>query len=375
MDAEHGNDAEDVKLRFHGESEALARVLRHNLQLLRDTSEPHVRGEALVAIASHLDLTREAKTREELLHTLRARLWKEEDLFLVQSLVKVLVDVALVPMLAASPAQSVDCVGSLENVESARDGVVSNTSSPLKRKADERREDKGGCEGERFSIASSVAQVLQGFLVAKDQVELGLRSAVRLQLLHSLVKIGETTDGVVTWESLGFVVRRHLRSSNPRVRALVLRLLVESVQERNSENAVEVEAENAKRRRGGEAPLSLSVQGSMDLEMKAVDDPQGLLAKSDDNETNQQVVSGDSPGFGRSGSKVEEILLSSLVNYMRDPFPFVRETAVRALMKLHAKGYELTSECCKNATNLFRDSFEHVRITAIEMVSSVSPSL
>lgn len=162
----------------------------------------------------------------------------------------------------------------------SRDGLVSSTTSPLKRKEN--------------TLAKSVSQLLQAYL--------GINPNVQVEVLHSLLKLGES----LPWESL----RHHLRSSNPKVRALVLRLLVESVQEN---------AENAKRRR--------------------VD------------------------------SKSGEILSSTLASYLKDPFPFVRETALRELVKLHLKGFELTSECCKVATGLFRDSFEAVRIAAIEMVS------
>jgi hypothetical protein len=362
-DAEIVSSAE-AKLRFdgHGERDALVKIL-HDHVLLLEHPESDTRRGALSVIASHLDLTRELKTREEVLEILKLHLWREEDSFLVQNVVKVLVDVALLPLCPRPQANGGKSVESVESVQ-GRDGLVSSTSSPLKRGSDDRREEKwiSREEGDRFAIAKSVMQALHGFLAAKDQVELGFE--VRLQLLHSLLKIGENTDGIVTWESLGFIVRLHLRSSNPRVRALVLRLLVESVQERNLEvTGAEAEAENAKRRRveGLEAPAVGEVQGDVDLEMKS--------AKSDEHEADQRVVSGGCPGFSSSRLKTGEMLLSSLLNYMKDPYPSVREMALRALMKLHAKGYELTSECCKNATNLFRDSFEYVRIAAIEMVS------
>lgn len=367
MEVEHGTDAEivtsvpEANFRFHGEGEshALVGILQEQLSLL-EHSEPGVRGEALVSIASHLDLTREVKTREELVHFLKIHLWKEEDPFLVQNLVRVLVDVALVPLSATSRTvassvlhrcacvdKSSDEPGVCESCGKTadlqiRDGLVSSTSSPLKRKAHDGRQEKWLSRVEsKFAIAKSVAQLVHAYLATKDDhVELSLESAVRVQLLHSLLKIGEKTDDIVTWESLGVPVRRYLRSSNPKVRALVLRLLVESVQENVviSENA---EEENAKRRRvGNHCP------GSTDIEMKSAERLKG-----------------------------GEILLSSLLNYMKDPYPAVRETALRGLMKLHSKGYELTSECCKMATSLFRDSFEYVRIAAIEMVSCISSFL
>lgn len=364
VDAEQNDADAEAKLRFdgHGERDVLVKVVHDHLLLL-EHPEPGTRWEALSVIASHLDLMRELKTREEVLEILTLHLWREEDSFLVQTVVKVLVDVALVPLCPFSEANGGKSVENVESVESvqARDGLVSSTSSPLKRRGDDRREkwiSRG--EGDRFAVAKLVAQALHGYLAAKDQVELGFE--VRLQLLHSLLKIGEKIDGIVTWEPLGFIVRRHLRSSNPRMRALGLRLLVESVPERNLEiTGAEVEAENAKRRRvdGLEAP-AVEVQGSIDLEMRS--------AKSDEQEADQRVVSGGCPGFSSLRLKTGEILLSSLLNYRKDLYPSVRETALRALMKLHAKGYELTSECCKDATNLFRDPFEYVRVAAIEMV-------
>ena len=389
-----GGDAEMVTsadahllVRGHGEAPALVRVLHHHLQRLAHP-QPEVRRAALAAVASHLDLNSQVATRQELLHALRIHLWHEHDSLLVQNLAKVLVDVALVPLAGSGVGiQCEPCGTSVGRVGSAnlqaRDGLVSSTSSPLKRKADDLREEKWISRGDahldnNFVIAKSVAELLHEYLATKDQVELGLTSAVRLQLLHALIKIGEKAGGIVTWESLGFVVRRHLRSSNPRVRALVLRLLVESVQERDlvvSENAAEAEAENAKRSpvgdccpaEGVQAPVVGAMPESIDLEMRPAD--QDLPAKSDERETYKLVVNGDHPEFSRSRG---EILLSTLLSYMKDPYPSVRETALRALMKLHAKGFQLTSECCKTATNLFRDSFEYVRIAAIEMVSSVS---
>ncbi|KAG0612256.1 hypothetical protein M758_6G013900 [Ceratodon purpureus] len=330
LDHNHG------KLAFDGESDALVKLLQEHVIALHH-GEPHVRRGALAGVASLLDLMREVKTREALLGVLKVCLWREDDPCLVQSVVKVLVDVAVVPL--ASGGQGLGAVNA-----GAGDGFVSSTSSPMKR----RGEGAGAEERERFAVVRSVAQVLHGFLAGKDGVGLGLQSSVRVQVLHSLLKVGEKSEGVVTWESLGLVVRRQLRSSDPRVRAVVLRLLVESVQERRVG-----EVENVKRRRVGEATGVGEVQGSVDVEMK--------LVRSDEHETDQQVV-------GRSSMKVGEMLLVSLVDYMKDPYPSVRETAVRALMKLHGKGYELTSECCKNAAILYRDSFEYVRIAAIEMV-------
>lgn len=381
MEVEQGADAEivssvEARFRFHGhgERDALVRVLQEHLSLV-DHAEPGIRRQALASLASHLDLTRELTTREEILHTLKILLWKEEESFLVQSLVKVLVDVALVPLCQAKSPRAV-IAGSIPHPElcacvervsdeqqgvcescgkranpqtrdGSRDGLVSSTTSPLKRKAHEKWISRvEGCVDSNISVAKSVAQLLHAYLAAKDLVELPLESTVRVQLLHSLLKIGEKTDDIVTLESLGIAVRRHLRSSNPKVRALVIRLLVESVEENLTiaDNAVEIEEDNnVKRMRVGNEGVQVPAVGSVEVEMKSADQ-----------------------------LKVGEILMSSVLNYIKDPYPSVRETALRGLMKLHAKGYELTSECCKMATSLFRDSFEYVRIAAIEMVSFVS---
>lgn len=403
VESEHVSSVEG-KLRFHGEDDDLARILQEQLSLL-EHSEPEVRREALVSISSHLDLTREVKTRREILHCLQAQLWKEDDPFLVHNVVKVLVDVALVPLCAYPPAIAASghrqiCTCSKRISENGimcrscgksadmqtRDGLVSSTTSPLQREAHDRLDLKAeggkwvsrmeGLIDYKFAIAKLVVQLLHAYLATKDQVELKLKSAVRLQLLHSLLKISEKIDGIVTWESLGFVVRRHLRSSQPRVRALVLRLLVESVPELNnplSENVAEAE-EGAKRRRVGDhfpgrvREAENAVQRTTDLGMKPDDLLPNLTNKFVEQETKHQGVNSSRPGLGVSCSKAGETLLSSFLSYVRDPFPSVREAALRALMKLHGKGYELTSECCKVAINLFRDSFENVRIAAIEMV-------
>jgi hypothetical protein len=43
---------------------------------------------------------------------------------------------------------------------------------------------------------------------------------------------------------------------------------------------------------------------------------------------------------------------------------------LKALVRLHSKGYELNNECYKQAIGLFQDCFEPVRIAAIQLVST-----
>lgn len=406
---------------FTGDDELLVRIFEEQVLLL-DHSDSEVRGEAIRCISVNLDLTKTAETRTLMKSILETQLWKEGDHFVVQKLIMVLASLALLP--PPSTSSFADATSSVPNylctcgkrkrdaeglcksckmssvdMMQTTEGLVSSNTSPQKiehgayacisQNGLHMHQSKniglvsvvdGAPRNVQVELVKSVASLLHTYLAKKDHMGSSLKTGVRTQILHSLLKLGETMEGVVTWGALGFVVRRYLSSSNPRTRALVLRLLVESIQEKsssrkNSEALVNINGEvkeleslsDAKRRRVGD--LNTSWPGDVSTFELAQKTTSSDL-KTDRIEINGEVVNGGTWPNNQSPMKEIEVLVSALLDYLKDPYPSVREAAARALIKLHAKGYPLTSECFKHSTGLFQDCFEQVRIAAIQMVSN-----
>lgn len=401
---------------FIGEDELLVRIFEEQVLLL-DHSDSEVRGEAIRCISVHLDLTKSTETRTLMKSILETQLWKEGDHFVVQKLIMVLASLALLPPPSTSSfadaTSSVpnylctcgkrkrdaeglckSCMMSSVDMMQTTEGLVSSNTSPQKiehgafaciaqngldmHQSKNSRLVSGVDDAPRnvqVELVKSVASLLHTYLAKKDHMGSTLKTGVRMQILHSLLKLGETMEGVVTWVALGFVVRRYLSSSNPRIRALVLRLLVESIQKKTPfrkdiEALVSINGgvkemaslSDAKRRRVGD--LNASWPGEVSTFELASD------LKCDRIEVNGEVVKCGTWPNNESPTKESEVLVSALLDYLKDPYPSVREAAARALIKLHAKGYPLTSESFKHATGLFQDRFEQVRIAAIQMVSN-----
>lgn len=418
------------KLRSFGESESLTRMLHEHLPLV-EHREAEARAEAVMRIDANLGLTTRLETRTKILNTLEHQLWVEEDPSLVQKLVRIMGSLAILPADTSPPhsffpstLESCECCtfgksmsrreiscescgkdGSLQ----VKDGLVSSNTSPqILRSASRALEphkafDMERKEGDLFhelyryrdfesdgklvsylELAKSVAWLLQEYLSKKDCTGTGVKTAVRLQVLQSLVRIGEMTEGVITWDSLRHAVKEQLGSKNPRVRALVLRLLVASIQERDlaSNNETVVRSNDARQESGGDSKrmrvgeadtISSPAASALNTGQKWKDgDPHmsHLLEKSRPGGEKQNATGEFS---GREGTVARAFdsfhLMAALLEYTRDPYPAVREMAVRALLKLQAKGYDMKSDCYKHAIDLFRDRFEPVRIAAVQLVS------
>ncbi|KAH9561756.1 hypothetical protein CY35_05G039100 [Sphagnum magellanicum] len=83
-----------------------------------------------------------------------------------------------------------------------------------------------------------------------------------------------------------------------------------------------------------------------------------------------ETPAGEMLGLKDPGQVAGEYLQYVLLEYTGDSYPSVREAALKALVRLHSKGYELNNECYKQAIGLFQDCFEPVRIAAIQLVST-----
>ena len=423
------------KLRIFGESESLTRMSHEHLPLV-EHREVEPRAEAMMRIDANLDLPTRLQTRTKIMDTLERQLWVEEDPSLVQKLVRIIGSLAI-PSATSPPhsffpntLESCECCtfgkemsrselfcdscgkdGSLQ----VKDRLVSSNTSPktlgsashalephkafdMERKKDDlflelyryRDFESDGKLVSYLELAKSVTWLLQEYLSKKDCIGTGVKTAVRLQVLQSLVRIGEMTKGVVTWDSLRHVIKEQLGSSNPRVRALVLRLLVASIQEREppklvasnnktvvrSNDARQENGSDSKRMRVGETDtISSPAASALNSWQKwKVGDPHTIHLRP---EGEKQNATGESSGKERTVARAFDSfhLMRALLEYTRDPYPAVREMAVRALLKLQAKGYGMKSDCYKHAIDLFRDCFEPVRIAAVQLVSASPVSI
>jgi hypothetical protein len=215
-------------------------------------------------------------------------------------------------------------------------------------------------------LATSVAWTLQQYLGKKRF----LKAGVRAQILQSLLSIGEKTRGIVSWDILGPAVREQLGSSSPRLRVLTMQLLVVSIQEKGtvpSSISPSVCTDSKKRRISNGIATHLLVPQTVKkmTDTRSEDEPE-----SGDQQGVIETPAGEMPGLKDPGRVAGEYLQYVLLEYTGDSYPSVREAALKALVRLHSKGYELNNECYKQAIGLFQDCFEPVRIAAIQLVRS-----
>ncbi|CAM6096233.1 unnamed protein product [Calypogeia fissa] len=234
--------------------------------------------EAVSVIGQHVELIKESRTRKFVTEIIQQELWKVEEPSVIQALVKVLCSVA-----------TTSC------------------------------EDDGG-EGKSLDWASYVAHFLSQYITTKDLRGSPLKSGLKLHLLRSLCLIGKC-GGSLDLEAVGPLAKEQLGSSNPRLREYGVRLLLQSIEERN------------------------------------------VLCNRDLKETRAVYLE------NMQRSRMEgDSLMHTLLEYTRDPYPNVRQAVVRAILNLHSKGFALNHNTYKFAVSLLRDSFESVRICAIKLV-------
>lgn len=64
-----------------------------------------------------------------------------------------------------------------------------------------------------------------------------------------------------------------------------------------------------------------------------------------------------------------ELVFKAFEAFTKDPYPSVRQAALKGLISLHGKGFYLTKGCYRRAVALFQDKDELVRLSAIKLVS------
>jgi len=332
------------ELACDNEEEALNLFLQKQICLLEQRGTDF-RLRALCAIDAYLGPMTRMDTRNAIKEILAWHLWREEDdSSIAQKMVKLLASLAVIGCSKYECTSSVSPVVLLEN------------------KCGEQR----GGGNYSSQLATSVAWTLQQYLGKKRF----LKAGVRAQILQSLLSIGEKTRGIVSWDNLGPAVREQLGSSSPRLRVLTMQLLVVSIQEKDtvpSSISPAVCTDSKKRRISHGIATHLLVPQTVKkmTDTRAEDEPE-----SGDQQGVIETPAGEMLGLKDPGQVAGEYLQYVLLEYTGDSYPSVREAALKALVRLHSKGYELNNECYKQAIGLFQDCFEPVRIAAIQLVST-----
>jgi hypothetical protein len=259
--------------RFHRQDRELHSVLKKQAVLLSQ-ADVSVRLEGVCLIGQNVELIKESSTRKYVTEVIEQQLFKEKERSVIEALVKVL--------------------GSIASIACAEEFHENNTN-----------------------WASYVARLFLQYMTGKEKGGSLLNSTLKLQLLRTLYLVGQ--DGAnLEFESVWPLSREQLASSNPRLREYGIRVLVQSIKER---------------------------QGSNGRGLEATRDVQLSRAEG-------------------------ESMMDTLLKYTRDPYPTVREAVVSCVLSLHSKGFPLKHSTYKAAISLLGDKFESVRLSAVKLMGA-----